>query len=131
MLNLKGIDHINMRVTNLNESVRFYQQLFNFKEVEAGFSSSNERYKIIGTSRVAFLALYESNEPIKADHVGHIGFNITNFDEVLNTLKKLKLEVAQYGDVNGIVNYAHSQSIYILDPDKNEIEISSHFGGAN
>ncbi|MBT4792565.1 MAG: VOC family protein, partial [Halobacteriovoraceae bacterium] len=87
MLNLKGIDHINMRVTNLNESVRFYQQLFNFKEVEAGFSSSNERYKIIGTSRVAFLALYESNEPIKADHVGHIGFNITNFDEVLNTVK--------------------------------------------
>ena len=36
MLKIKGIDHINMNVTNLKETIAWYQELFGHKVYEEG-----------------------------------------------------------------------------------------------
>lgn len=127
MLNIKGIDHINLNVTNLSKSIDFYTKLFGFHIAEKGLSPiSGAEYAIIGHSNKAFLALYLSD---KASELNHIGFNVENFDDVMQIVKEQGLKVGPYGDENGVVNYPKSKSIYIYDPDNIEIEISSHFGG--
>jgi catechol 2,3-dioxygenase-like lactoylglutathione lyase family enzyme len=127
MLNIKGIDHINMNVKNLAKSIEFYEKMFGFEVKESGVSPmSGNKFAIIGESNKAFLAIYEGSEPSK---LNHIGFNVENFELVLEAIKKHNIRVGDYGDENGIVNYPQSKSIYIYDPDENEIELSSKFGG--
>lgn len=132
MLNINGIDHININVSNLNNTIKFYKELFGFKVHENGHSAmSGKEYAIIGISNKAFLAIYETKDTSELSRINHIGFNINNFDDVLKVVKENNLEVGGYGDENGIVNYPNSKSIYLYDPDRNEIEISSVFGGGN
>lgn len=126
MLNFKGIDHINLNVSNLNNSIEFYKKVFGFEIHEEGNSPmSGAPYAIIGKSNVGFLAIYESKNSLQNSRVNHLGFNIDNFEEAVNFLKAENVKIADYG----VVDYPDSKSVYILDPDENEIELSSKFGG--
>ena len=63
MLNFNGIDHINMNVKNLEESISFYKKLFGFEVKEKGsFSFKNAPFAIIGNSGIGMLCLYEKKE---------------------------------------------------------------------
>ncbi len=126
MLNFKAIDHININVSNLRNSIDFYQKLFNFKVHEEGVSPmSGAPYAIIGLSHKGFLAIYESKNLNRSSRVNHLGFNIEDFDNAVKKIKENGIRVADYG----VVDYPDSKSIYIFDPDDNEIELSSKFGG--
>ena len=126
MLKVNGIDHLNINVKNLNKSIEFYQSVFGFKVMEKGISTmSGAPYAIIGESKKAMLAIYESEDLSQATRLNHLGFNIENFEKVFLTTKKLNIKVADYG----LVEYPKSKSIYIFDPDDNEIELSSVFTG--
>ncbi|MFT6632986.1 MAG: catechol 2,3-dioxygenase-like lactoylglutathione lyase family enzyme [Bacteriovoracaceae bacterium] len=126
MLKVNGIDHININVKNLNKSIEFYQSVFGFKVMEKGISTmSGAPYAIIGVSKKAMLAIYESKDLLPATRLNHLGFNIENFEEISEIAKKFKIKVANYG----LVEYPNSKSIYIFDPDDNEIELSSVFTG--
>ncbi len=129
MLNANGIDHLNMYVNNLEESISFYQKVFGFKVYEKGrgFSAAYP-YAIIGKSKVLMLALYENHEAGSEKRLNHIGINITNFEEALEVIKDNSVEISIYGDKE-IIEYPNSKSIYIKDPDGNEIELSSNFAG--
>lgn len=127
MLAINGVDHINMNVKNLKNSLEFYQRLFKNTEIkEAGTNGFGNPYSILGIDRKLYLCLYQQ-EKMHQDSgpLNHIGINVSNFNQVVNELMKLKIPLL-YG---GIVEYPNSQSIYITDPDGNEIEFSSQFGG--
>ena len=128
MLQAKGIDHINMYVNNLESSKLFYKNLFGFEVYEEGKSPSNFDYAIIGKSNVLMLAIYENPDAAPEMRVNHIGINIDNFEEALSSIEKNSVEVSIYGG-SAVVEYPNSKSIYVKDPDGNEIEISSHFTG--
>jgi len=131
MLNFNGIDHINMNVKNLNESINFYKRLFGFEVKERGeFSFKKSPYAIIGKSGKAMLCLYEKEDFKENDksNFSHIGFNIKFFDRILEKLKELKVEVLKYSE-SGIIEYPNSSSIYIKDPSGYEIELSSSYAG--
>ena len=127
MLAINGVDHINMNVSNLENSLEFYQKLFKNAEVkESGNNGFGRPYAILGLDGKLFLCLYEDEQSGKdAGALNHIGINVQNFKETVNSLKGEGLPLL-YG---GIVEYPNSQSVYIADPDGNEIEFSSHFGG--
>jgi catechol 2,3-dioxygenase-like lactoylglutathione lyase family enzyme len=126
MLNINGIDHLNLFVKNLENSKQFYKDLFGFEIHESGISAKGYPYAIIGKSQKAFLAIYENPSAlIKQSHINHIGFNVSNFQDAKEAIKELGVKEAIWGEVD----YGKSKSLYILDPDENEIEISSHFGG--
>lgn len=120
------IDHINMSVSNLDKSVKFYQDLFHLPLKEVGISQkSGMPYKIIGEQDKFFLCLYQNKIDPGNGRYGHIGVNIENFQQMHERIKELGIQI-EYG---GIVEYENSNSIYILGPDGEEVELSSTFGG--
>ena len=129
MLKLKNIDHINVMVKDINETIKFYNDVFGFIVKEEGVSKiSGNPYAIIGISDKGLLAIYEDpkfNEE-KVGNINHFGFHVDDFDDALTHIKELNVKVADYG----VVNYENSRSLYIFDPNGIEIELSEQFGGA-
>ena len=130
MINIYTVDHLNFGVRDLDQSIKFYKDVFGFEVKEKGFSSSfGNPYAIVGISNKLFLAMYENEEFIEDSRVNHFGINVVDFDAALEVIKLKGIKVNKYNTANGVIKYPNSRSIYIEDPDGNEIELSSHFGG--
>jgi catechol 2,3-dioxygenase-like lactoylglutathione lyase family enzyme len=71
------------------------------------------------------LCLYEDPQMSPEGGIAHFGFNIANFNEVIEKCKELGVEVL-YG---GIVDWDKSKSVYIVDPSGYEIELGEISGG--
>lgn len=123
MLDIKALDHINIDVRNVKETVDFYQKLFGFETFEEG-SSGDHPYAIIGKAATAYLCIYEVPElDISHNTVSHIGFNIQNFDQVEEFLSSHHIPIKLSHE------YSRSRSIYLEDPNGYEIELSEKLGG--
>lgn len=120
-LKVSSIDHINMSVKNLAQSVEFYKNLFGF---EIKKEQPEEKSKIIGDDNVK-LCLYEDSEMKPEGAIAHFGFHVENFDEIIKTCESLGVKI--YYD--GPVQFEKSRSIYISDPNGYDIELSEVFGG--
>lgn len=115
------IDHINMEVKDLEQSVRFYKNLFGF---EIKKEQPEEKSKIIGNDNIK-LCLYENPEMIPEGAIAHFGFHVENFDEVIMICKSLGIPIKY----DGPVQFEKSCSVYISDPNGYDIELSEVFGG--
>lgn len=130
MISINTIDHMNIQVQNLEESKKFYSDVFGFSLKEEGVSTmTGKPYAIIGQSGKLLLALVESSDRLHETRLNHFGINVPDFDKAIEVIKELKVPTGEYGDVDGVVEYPNSRSIYVIDPDGNEIELSSKFGG--
>lgn len=129
MIKINTIDHINMSVSNLESSLKFYEEMFGF-EVKEKSLYKNQKHAITGVSDKVMLALYESKQLPELGRIRHFGINIENFDEVLNIINQKKIKT-YFGDESqgGAVIYKNSRSVYIHDPDGNEIELTEKVGG--
>ena len=120
---VNGIDHLNMEVINLNETLEFYNQLFGFTVLK---EQPEENSKIIGNETVK-LCLYEIDDfkgyTKKGFH--HFGLHIENFEEIMRKCADMGIEIF-YG---GPLKWEKSTSIYIKDPNGYEIELTEVFGG--
>jgi len=127
MNNLKAtsIDHVNMKVKDLEKSVEFYKNLFGFEiKQEENPNKIDAPSKIIGNDTIK-LCMYEIPDMSPEGGIAHFGFNIANFNEIIQKCKELDVEVL-YG---GIVDWDKSKSIYIVDPSGYEIELGEISGG--
>ena len=127
MNNLKAtsIDHVNMKVKDLEKSVEFYKNLFGFEiKQEENPNKIDAPSKIIGNDSIK-LCMYEVPDMSPEGGIAHFGFNIANFNEVITKCKELGVEVL-YG---GIVDWDKSKSVYIVDPSGYEIELGEIPGG--
>jgi len=124
-LNAMSIDHVNMKVKNLEKSVEFYKNLFGFEiKQEENVNKLDAPSKIIGNNSIK-LCLYEVPDMSPEGGIAHFGFNIANFNQVIEKCKELGVEVL-YG---GIVDWEKSKSVYIVDPSGYEIELGEIAGG--
>ena len=127
MNNLKAtsIDHVNMKVKNLAQSVEFYKNLFGFEiKQEENENKLDAPSKIIGNDSIK-LCMYEVPDMSPEGGIAHFGFNISNFDETITKCEELGVQVL-YG---GIVEWEKSKSVYIVDPSGYEIELGEISGG--
>ena len=127
MNNLKAtsIDHVNMKVKDLAQSVKFYKNLFGFEiKQEENANKLDAPSKIIGNDTIK-LCMYEVPDMSPEGGIAHFGFNIANFNEIIQKCKELGVEVL-YG---GIVDWDKSKSVYIIDPSGYEIELGEISGG--
>jgi len=120
MLKINSIDHINFFVKNLEESVKFYCELFGLVEKEKG-TATHGPYKIIGKDNV-HLCIYEKADLKIGEGVNHFGFNISNFKEILKHCRDKNIPHYEY-------DWEKSHSVYITDPNGYEIELSEVQGG--
>jgi lactoylglutathione lyase len=115
-----AIDHINMNVKNLAESVDFYHQLFGF---DVRKEQPEERSKIIGNDHIK-LCLYELPDKVARGGISHFGFHVRNFGEIVARCEAMGVPMPY-----GVVEWDGSRSVYIKDPNGYEIELSEVAGG--
>jgi len=124
-LDATSIDHVNMKVKNLDESVKFYTNLFGFEiKQEENPNKAEVPSKIIGNNSIK-LCLYEIPEMSPEGGIAHFGFHIANFDEVIAKCQDMRVKIL-YG---GEVDWEKSKSVYVVDPSGYEIELSQLVGG--
>lgn len=116
-----SMDHVNMSVKNLQESVDFYRKVFGF---ELKKDQPEQKSIIIGNDAIK-LCLYEDPQMSPEGGIAHFGFFVENFDQVMEICKSLGVTV--YYD--GPVQFEKSRSIYIADPNGYDIELSEVVGG--
>ena len=122
-LTTAGIDHLNLDVKNLDQTVEFYNKLFGFTILK---EQPEENSKIIGNENVK-LCLYQKDgfDYFEKNGFNHFGLHIKNFEDVMQKCKELGLEVYD----GGPIEWESSSSIYIKDPNGYEIELAKEFGG--
>ena len=125
-LKATSMDHVNMNVKNLEQTVKFYQDLFGF-EVRKEDNSPNKMdapSTIIGNDSIK-LCLYEDPQVVPEGGIAHFGFHIENFDQIISKCQELGVEVLY----DGPVEFEKSRSVYIKDPSGYDIELSEISGG--
>jgi catechol-2,3-dioxygenase len=118
------LGHAVLYVSDLERSRRFYRDLLGFHEVGslggmgAMFSSGRTHHELL------LLEVGEGAEPIPAGRrIGlyHLGFKIgTSDDELRAALGEVR---AAGADVVGTADHTVTHSLYLHDPDGNEIEL--------
>lgn len=122
-LTTTGIDHVNLKVKNLDKSIKFWEKLLGFKVLEPMPESNGA---IIGTKE-AKLALYEKADldSVAKQGFSHLCFHIKNFEEAKQFCQDNGITILH----DGIVTWPKSRSLYIKDPTGYEIELAEVWGG--
>ncbi|HPB82555.1 MAG TPA: VOC family protein [Spirochaetota bacterium] len=117
MIVIEEIDHIGLTVSNLENSIEFYKELFDFELVE---KITNARQAFIRVSGI-LIGLYEV-EGYKATEGtrNHLSFYIDeeDFDDAVEEIKSSDIPI-----ISGPENIRKGQSVVFLDPDGNQIEL--------
>jgi len=132
---VKELGHVVLYVSDLERSAAFYRDVLGFRQVFGGpgtsfgaaaFSSGRTHHELL------LIEVGEDAEPIPAGRrVGmyHFGLKIGDTDdelrEALSRLNDAGAEVVGTGD------HGFTHSIYVLDPDGNEVELYSDVPGVD
>ena len=121
-MEIKELGHVVLYVSNLERSADFYKDTLGFKEIArkpgvAAFSSGRTHHEL--------LLIEIGQEPTKKGFIEtglyHIGFKIGDTTE---ELKQAYKELKAHGvHIVGMSDHAVTHSLYILDPDGNELEL--------
>lgn len=127
-MKVKHLDHLNLSVSNFDQTVDWYKRVFGFTLVEEGVRGG-VRWGIIKGGE-SMLCIYEHPEfefpdydspKYRSHHISHFGLRITDRQEWEKTIQK---ENVSYSWSNGPFEYPHSTSWYVADPTGYEIEVA-------
>ena len=125
------LDHVGVKVTDLDRSIRFYSDLFGFEMVDRrmlGRSNVEAAAMQVGGSIIFLLheASFRARSSEEHGGVDHFCLTFTDpeFREILERMKAMgvKLEGAVVPRTGAT---GRSDSQYILDPDGNQIEVKT------
>lgn len=127
-MNIRHLDHLNMTVNNLEESIQWYRHVFDFQIAERGVRNGTP-WAIIRSGE-ALLCLYEDAARTLPQQflrnggdrhtIYHFGLRITDRNAWLEKVEEHQLEL-EYG---GEIDYPHSKSWYVFDPTGYGIEVA-------
>ena len=121
------LDHLNMTVGSLAESLEFYRTLFGFEVVEEHDGSDPYPWAIV-RSGSAMLCLYEHSalrtsprfpDNPEVQEVRHFALRIREGKRFERLCEKRGIPLV----FGGPVRWPHSTSYYILDPTGHQIEV--------
>lgn len=118
------LGHVVFYVANLERSLAFYRDLLGFNEIgrifngtAAALTSGRTHHELL------LIQVGDAPGPLTGRRRGlyHIGIKI---GDSLNELRAAKRELEQAGvGINGMSDHTVSQSLYLEDPDGNEVEL--------
>ncbi len=117
MIVIEDIDHIGLTVSNLEASIEFYKDIFDFEIVE---KLPNARQAFLRVSGI-MLGLFEvegySNQENSKNHLSFY-VDEEDFDDAVDEIRERDIPI-----VFGPENIRKGQSVVFLDPDGNQIEL--------
>ncbi|MBU3011275.1 VOC family protein [Polaribacter vadi] len=118
-------NHIALSVKNVDESIAFYQKVFNLKEIENTASNSKTRWLALDNGKQLHL-IPRPNLEVKTNKAVHFALATTNIESFVNHLNDLKID---YSDWTGTPNkdYVRKdgiQQFYFQDSDGYWIEVN-------
>lgn len=121
------LDHINLTVHDINQSINWYEKVFGFKLVEKGIGSKGQPWAIVAENDSMIVmnefkdrSLEDETRPATYHKIYHFGIRVSDVKTWERTVKENNMAL-NYGDV---VQYPHSRSWYVRDPSGHEIEVS-------
>lgn len=118
LMKIQGLNHITIKISDLDQSLRFYVNALGMELVHRG---SSDVYLEWGE---VWICLVETTTHQLHQHnhtgVDHVAFSIReeDFDEAVETLQKEQIPI-----VRGPVKRGKGWSINFLDPDGTELEL--------
>ena len=118
MIVIESINHIGLTVSNLDDSIHFYKELFDFEVIEK-IDNSRQAFIKIGD---ILLCLYEDDGYKAPESIKNcISFFIDeeDFEDALEELEENDIQI-----VYGPENIRKGKTVVFLDPDGNHIGLS-------
>lgn len=120
------IDHINLTIANLENSIEWYKNIFGFELVESGTTVQGKN-GIVAVND-SMICMTEYNERVAVDkyentsahQIRHFGIRVSDIRQWQRAIKDHKLKLS----FGGAIAYPFSKSWYIHDPSGHEIEVS-------
>ena len=118
------LGHVVFYVKDLEQSLAFYRDLLGFKEVGRVFNGAAAALTSGRTHHeLLLIQVGDAPAPQQGRRLGlyHIGIKV---GDSLDELRAAKRELEQAGiEIGGMSDHTVSQSLYLRDPDGNEVEV--------
>jgi catechol 2,3-dioxygenase len=118
------LGHVVFYVKELDRSLAFYRDLLGFQEVGKAFGGSAAALTSGRTHHeLLLIEVGDAILPLQGHRLGlyHIGIKV---GDSLDELREAKRELEQAGvAITGMSDHTVSQSLYLADPDGNEVEL--------
>lgn len=117
MIVIESVNHIGLTVSNLEESINFYRDLFDFEVFDK--STPGQAFIRIADIIICLSEVdgYKNDDGSK----NRISFYVDeeDFEDAMDELEESEIEI-----IYGPENLRNGQSVIFLDPDRNQIELS-------
>jgi catechol 2,3-dioxygenase-like lactoylglutathione lyase family enzyme len=118
MIVIEKLNYIGLTVSNLEESISFYKEFFDFDVVDK-ISGSDQAFLKMGDLLISLSEVegYKNQEGTK----NTISFFVDeeDFDDALDEIEENEIRI-----VYGPENLRNGRAVVFLDPDDNQIELS-------
>jgi catechol 2,3-dioxygenase-like lactoylglutathione lyase family enzyme len=120
-----GFTHVSVHAHNLEESARFYKELFGMEEIPSPSFPFPVRWLKVGTLQ---LHLFLSEETAPSGH--HFGLDVDDFEAVYLKAQEMDVQVAE-GYFSKIYELPDGAvQLYLRDPAGNMVEVNYPDGAA-
>ncbi len=118
MIIIESINHIGITVSNLERSVNFYKEMFDFEVVESA-GGADQAFLKMGDILISLSEVSEYKSPAESKNCISFFVDEEDFEDALDELEEKNIKI-----VHGPENIRNGKSVIFLDPDDNRIEIS-------
>ncbi|MGB0715712.1 MAG: VOC family protein [Phycisphaerae bacterium] len=120
------LEHVNLTVKNLDRSIQFYREVFDFDVRWKGKTNNGKPAAHVGDDR-CYIALFESESDRSGETIdygrpgmNHFGFVVDDLDAAIARLRRAG------GQPHAEMDYEPGRRCYFLDPDGIEVELVAY-----
>ena len=114
-----GFTHVSVHAHDLDESARFYMELFGMEEIPAPEFPFPVRWLRVGDLQ---LHLFQSEEPAPQGH--HFGLDVDNFEAIYRKANELGVQIQSGYFANLYELPDGAVQLYLRDPAGNMVEVN-------
>ncbi len=119
-------NHIALSVKNVNQSVEFYQKVFQLEEIKNTASESKTRWLSLNEGKQLHL-IPRPNFEIKVNKAVHFALTTSNLDSFISNLKELNIDYSDWRNTpnKDYIRKDGIRQVYFQDPDGYWVEVNN------